>query len=76
MVPRASDMDAAMRIRSILRALFLLGALAALAGSRRRPRWSESGPNPACDPVDEAGENSFPASDPPGWTLGEEGRAG
>jgi hypothetical protein len=64
-----------MHIRSILRALFLLGAVAALSGSRRKPRLSENDVDRASDPVDEAGEESFPASDPPGWTLGEESRA-
>jgi hypothetical protein len=57
-----------------------LAALVAAAGVFGILRWRRARSEPQREPadsvdfsrVDEAGEESFPASDPPSWTLGAE----
>jgi hypothetical protein len=44
--------------------------LRALIGEQREPKVATDAT--PVDPIDEAGEESFPASDPPTWTLGVE----
>jgi len=55
--------------------LAVFGAFFALTrSSRKAPRDREIEPH-SRSRVDEAGEESFPASDPPSWTLGVRDRS-
>jgi len=64
-----------MRVLRFGAVLAVFGAFFALTrSSRKAPRDREIEPH-SRSRVDEAGEESFPASDPPSWTLGVRDRS-